>query len=138
MGMKLYDSEYQEIHLDQKNGILKNSWKQLSDQMEDEDYKKELLNLKIFVEKYRPEKQLINTKEFGYTIGPQMQQWTDDHINEPHLKFGVQKAAFIMSEEIFAQVSVEQTMEELQGLNFEIRYFKDENEAISWLNGQGC
>ncbi|WP_020533509.1 hypothetical protein [Flexithrix dorotheae] len=133
MGMKLYDNKYQEIHLDQQYGILTNSWKKESIDMEDEEYQKELLNLKIFVEKYRPKMQLINIREFGFTISPEMQRWTDDHINKSHLNLGVQKAAFIMSEEIFAQVSVEQTMEEQQGLNFETKYFKSEEDALKWL-----
>jgi hypothetical protein len=46
---------------------------------------------------------------------------------------GLRKYAIIVSQEMVAQLSIEQTMEESQASNFQVRYFDDSEEAMRWL-----
>ena len=49
------------------------------------------------------------------------------------VELGVKKIAFIESPEIFAQMSIEQTMQEDEGKKIQVKHFKNEDNAIKWL-----
>jgi hypothetical protein len=51
------------------------------------------------------------------------------------LQAGIKKFAYLVSKDLFSQVSIEQTMEEGNAQEiFETCYFADETEALTWLN----
>lgn len=129
----LYQSKYQQIFFDQETGIMHNTWKSDSLTMTPDDYRTDLIKLVNLVEKHSPTKQLINTKEFAFTIDIDLQQWTDEEVNKKNREAGVEKAAFVIAEEIFTQMSIEQAMEGNEGADINIRYFTTEEEAHDWL-----
>ncbi|WP_143090968.1 hypothetical protein [Thermoflexibacter ruber] len=73
-----------------------------------------------------------------FTITPDLQEWTVENVFFPTKHKGLQKAAFIVPQEVFDQLiveflSIEQTMEENQNL-FETKYFTSEKEAYLWFS----
>lgn len=73
-----------------------------------------------------------------FTITPDLQEWTAENVFVPTKHKGLQKAAFIVPQEVYEQIvveflSIEQTMEENQNL-FETRYFTSEKEAYLWFS----
>ncbi len=74
------------------------------------------------------------TTNFRFTIVPDVQTWVDKEVFPRFLAVGLKRYALIMSTQIVSQISIEQTMEEGAGNEFQTRYFDDEIEARKWLN----
>ena len=68
-----------------------------------------------------------------FTIMPYIQEWTNQSIFIPSLSIGLNKSAFVVSEDLFIQVSIEQTMSETEGDKFTICYFDNKEEAKNWI-----
>ncbi len=101
--------------------------------MTQDDYKRELVKMAELIETHKISRQLINTLHFQYTIDIDLQQWTDEYITKRTKEAGIKKAAFIIAEEIFSQMSIEQAMEGEEGKALDTRYFTSEEEAREWL-----
>lgn len=129
----LYQSKYQQINYDSSTGIMQNIWYSDSIFMTPEDYKSNLEKLVTLIREYKATKQLINALNFEFTIDIELQQWTEVEVNQRNRDIGVKKAAFVIAEEIFSQMSIEQAMETSEGLEMDIKYFTNEAEARCWL-----
>ena len=102
--------------------------------MTDVDYQAQMMEYAERVEKYRPDFSMADTINFLYTITPDMQDWTNTEFMPRFIGAGVKKQAFVVSKDLFSQVSVEQTMEEEQNIKaFQFRYFDSQEEALEWL-----
>lgn len=134
--MKLiYHSNYQEIYYLKKNSELHFQWTPLTLQMEDTDYQKEILQALKYLRKYKPQKTLINLKQFSYTIDPDMQAWVKTNFLDMLVQQNLTNvSALVISEDFFAQKSIEQSYEDTVQENYS-RYFDSEAEAIDWLVG---
>lgn len=133
MKENLYQSKYQQIFFEKEESIMHNLWLSDSFNMSPKSYKDELLKLVQLIENKQVTKQLINTLDFQFTIDIELQDWTDQVITKRTKEAGVQKAAFIIAEEIFSQMSIEQTMDGDEGKIMDVRYFTSEQEAREWL-----
>ncbi len=60
-----------------------------------------------------------------------MQEWMNKEILT--IAVDIKKSAYIVPTELFAQVSVEQTMDEVVGQRIVQQYFENESEAWKWL-----
>ena len=77
---------------------------------------------------------MFHSKNFEFTISPEIQKWIDEKIFPRYIKAGVKKFAYIMSSDMVAQLSIEQTMEEQQASQgFQTNYFDNEADARKWL-----
>lgn len=76
---------------------------------------------------------LVDTREFNLTIPPEVQEWYDAQIVPKHLKAGILKMAFLLPEDIFAYVSIEQTMDEQKAQAQQTKYFETYEEAENWI-----
>ncbi len=130
---KLYESNFVEITLNTTHQIITNTWFPSTEDMEDEDYKTDMLQFVELVQIYRPNYHLIKSVDFLYTITIEMQDWTNYTIFPKLAKAGIQKIAFLVSSEVIAQLSIEQVLEESNATAFQIRYFSSEKNAIAWL-----
>lgn len=74
---------------------------------------------------------MLNTKNFLYTISLNMQAWVNSEILPTVLQNGIKRVAFLMSEELIPQISIEQTMEEIESKI--VGYFGEEAQARAWL-----
>jgi len=101
----------------------------------EQEYKKQIIDWSRIIEKYNPVKQLVDYSEYNFTITPELQQYTNENLLLPAYKAGIRKVAFLIAHDLFAQMSVEQIMNQDTGKMFEIRYFDDFEKAKSWLLG---
>ncbi|WP_045113068.1 hypothetical protein [Microscilla marina] len=130
----IYKSKYQEISFHKKSSTLHFRWNASTLKMEDIEYQKETEQALQYLQKYRPEKTLINLKKFAYTIDPDMQGWVKEHfLNKIVQQQLTNISALVTSDDFFAQKSVEQSLENsIQGNHS--RYFSSTEEAIDWLD----
>jgi len=85
------------------------------------------------IQKYLPQRMLINLTSFTFLIDPQLQAWNAAHII-PYIRAqGLKKAAFVMSSDFIAQLSVEQANEEGATQSNITQYFDSETTALEWL-----
>ncbi|HAS42311.1 MAG TPA: hypothetical protein DCS93_17670 [Microscillaceae bacterium] len=134
--MKLvYKSNYQEIYYLKKDAELYFQWTPLTLQMEDKDYQQEVLQSLKYLKRYKPQKTLINLKQFAYTIDPDMQTWVKKHFLDMMVQQNLTNvSALVVSDDFFAQKSIEQSYEDTVQENYS-RYFDSEAEAKDWLVG---
>ncbi|AFM06271.1 hypothetical protein Fleli_3969 [Bernardetia litoralis DSM 6794] len=130
--MIIYESDYITIQYLEEHSLLERNWKPSSAEMNHEQFQHEMLQLLKGAEKYNPLLVLGDTKSFLYVILPDVQIWIDDTVYSQLGEHGVQKMAFVNSEDFFVQLSVEQSIEE-SNKDYEIRYFGNDEEAKIWL-----
>jgi len=129
----LYQSKYQQIDFDANTGIMQNTWGSESIYMTADEYKSNLEKLVNLIQQHKATKQLINTLNFEFTIDIELQEWTDEQVSQKNRDAGIKKVAFVIAEEIFPQMSIEQTMEPNEGSKMDVRYFTTPEEAHTWL-----
>ena len=134
--MKLvYKSAYQEIYYLKRDAELYFQWTPLTLQMEDEDYQQEILQSLKYLRKHKPQKTLINLKQFAYTIDPDMQAWVKKNFLDMLVQQNLTNvSALVISDDFFAQKSIEQSYEDTIQENYS-RFFDSEDEAQYWLVG---
>ncbi|WP_299460084.1 hypothetical protein [uncultured Microscilla sp.] len=76
---------------------------------------------------------LVNTLKFDFPISPELQQWYNENIVPMHLSAGITRMAFLLPDDFYAQLSIEQTMAEQQAKAQVTQYFNDYAEAEQWL-----
>jgi len=129
--MILHKSEYVEVSYEQENSMLIEKFLASTTNMTDDEFKKEMSIIYDMVDKKKPKIALINLLDMKYVIGLEMQEWMNKKILTAEVNF--KKSAYIVPTELFAQVSVEQTMEEETGQKIVKQYFENEDEARKWL-----
>jgi len=130
-----YQTKYQDVFYYPESSLIDFVWKPETNHMTTAEYKAEMLEALEIYMKHLTEKQIVDTRNFFFSIGVDLQKWTDENFLRKHTqKSNLKKVAFIVSTEIFSQVSLEQTMEENYGQLFNIQYFDDKDSALAWLH----
>ena len=131
--MEVFKNEYATLAYNMKNEILEQIWNQASANMKDEDYKMlQNKTLTAFGE-YKASKMYVDINNLHFTISPELQRWTNEQIVQGLISHGIEKIAYKVSTDIFAQISVEQALEEDNTQKFPARFFEDEFSAFNWL-----
>ncbi len=133
--MEVYKDHFQIFTYDEEKKFVRHSWF-TTEGMNDSDFKRCLVQYAEVIDKYRPDFVLSNTQNFVFTITLELQEWSSraeiSKTNEV-----VKKLAIIVSLDLFAQLSVNQAIDETQSRNTnllsETQYFDTEEEALKWL-----
>lgn len=130
----LYQSKHLIVKYDEQNSILENSWFD-SNMMSEEVYKKELIKHTDFAVEYRPKNYLINSPDFAFSVSPELQEWIVNNIFPRSMHSDAKKMAIIVAKDIFAQVSIEQTIDDASDAlgKLNTRYFDVVEDAMKWL-----
>ena len=131
--MEVYKSKYLHLAFFAEQELIEMTWLPSTDNMTEEEYKQEFLNYLDIILKVRPKKIIADTRNMFFSIVPELQEWTNQTIFPASLEMGLNKAAFVLSQEMIPQMSIEQTMEEHEGVKFTTRYFDDKEDAKEWL-----
>jgi hypothetical protein len=131
--MKVYESLYQVIFFDEDKKLLHKEWYIDTDTMPQDTFKIEVEKIAEIAEKYKPIRFHDDTTNFYFPISPKVQTWVNETIFPRFIKAGVMKYALIVSQELIAQLSIEQTMEESNAHKFQVKYFDDPEKAYEWL-----
>lgn len=85
------------------------------------------------IEENKPSGITADTREFLFTMTPDIQKWTAETFFPRVMNAGCKKYALQVSADVFTQVSVEQTIEEDHQQSFITKYFEDPEKARDWL-----
>lgn len=138
----LKKSAYTEIRIDQENALLLARWLPETLHMSEKEYKNILLQLADYTSMYQLKKWLGNTQLFAFTIPPALQTWTASEFNPLLISTHLEKIALVMPEDIFSELAIQQTLEEMEEMEkssqkeklLETKYFDTEERAVSWLH----
>lgn len=131
--MKVYESNYWIIYFEDDNKLIRTVWNENSAKLTKDLYQKEMSEYAAQVEKNKPSRLMVDSQKFFFPITPDLQEWTNNQIFPRVLAAGLRKVAIILTPDIISQMSLEQTMEEDTGLQFQTKYFDSEEESRKWL-----
>jgi len=129
--MQIYQDRVLNTEFDAEKAIFINQW--TGADMMDEDFKRAMTEVAALAMTHKPKGILVDTRQFSFTISPDLQMWYNENIVPRHLEAGVGSMAFVMSKEFIAQMSIEQTMEEDEASNQKTNFFEDIDGAVKWL-----
>lgn len=131
--MEAYKSTFQTIRVYEDLKLLAKEWTTDTEYMSEQKFKEEVEKIAEVAEKYKVEKFHDNTTNFLFPISPELQTWVNESIFTRFIAAGLRKYALIVSKEMIAQLSIEQTMEEDNASNFQVKYFDSPEKASEWL-----
>lgn len=126
----LRDTKFSEVIYYEADKILEQFWKHKT--IAKEDWKQEMLAFVNLSGQVSANRTLVNAVNFDFPIIPELQEWTMEHVLGP-LTARNNALAFVVSEDVFAQFSIESTMEMTKGADIRIQFFDNYNEAYQWL-----
>jgi hypothetical protein len=131
--MKIYENQFIRLFYHAETGLIHFHYHNDCTDMEEEDFKNNMRVYADAVEQYQPDKLLVDASILGYTIPVEVQEWVAKEIAPRTVC--LKRMAFVVADDVFSQVSMEQMMEEDEiAQNYDApRYFNDPEEAKRWL-----
>ncbi len=134
--MDKFKNSIQSIEYNTSENLVIQTWTKESENLKNETFKIEMLELAKFFKHFQPKRVLIDMRDFYFVVGLELQDWVAKNINSILETMNETKTAYIVSPDLFASVSVEQTVEETAEENFTRKFFDSEEEARKWLVGK--
>ncbi len=131
--MEVYKSTYLHIAFFAEQRLIEATWLSETRKMDTIECKQEFLNYLDVVRKQQPSGVVVDTSNMCFTFNPAVQDWINETILTPLLSMSVNKIAFVISQDFFAQLSTKQTMDEKEGLKFVTKYFDSKEAAKQWI-----
>ncbi|WP_027000131.1 hypothetical protein [Eisenibacter elegans] len=132
--MEVYKSDYQVIRFYAEQGIMAKQWTPDTLNMDEVTFVSEVEKIAETAEQHKAQCIMDDTSKFAFPITPKLQEWVDTQVFPRFIAAGLKKYALLVSEEMIAQLSIEQTMEGEKGEQaFEIAYFSEAEAAMKWL-----
>lgn len=129
----MFQNRFVQFNLQPEENLLIETWTAETAQMLPFEWKNIHLDLVKAIEKYRPSKLLVHSEYLNFPITPDLQEWIANNIFPRAATAGLKKIAFVRPSDLFAQVSVEQLMEEDKVQHFTTRFFPNAREARKWI-----
>ena len=124
-------STYQQFEYCAQRRILINRWNYVEHIIPEDILKEELNILTGLVEAYSPRTVIGVLTHLKQPMKPEIQDWTNAQLLPRVVITGVKKLGYVVSPDLFTQVSVEQGMDDATA-TLQAGYFDDENKAIQW------
>lgn len=131
--MRVFQNKLMIIDYDQERNYFKVIRRGYDNEYTEEEYKDLMLAWRNQIEIFKPVHQMVDYQNFFKPVPLHLQKWINENLLAPSLKIGLKKVAFIISRDLYAQISVEQIMQEDVGKNFIVKYFDNETDAEKWL-----
>lgn len=131
----VYQSKFLTIKFDEDKKIIKSFWSGKNSDVTDKQIKKEIENAAQIIKEYKPSFIISDDRSrvFVYSVG--IQQWVNITLHKASTEAGVKKFVVLLPEELVAQLSTQQVVEEHVGSRgYELQMFFDEDKALKWLN----
>jgi hypothetical protein len=131
--MKIYQSPYLIIEHFPENSLFIMTWQENTSEMTINDFKQESLNCLDLTYKLRPQKMMVDSREMFFPVVPELQDWLNENVLRANLELGLNISAFVMSLEEITQMSIEQAMDEQEGVKFQNAFFDTREAAFDWI-----
>lgn len=132
----LLNNRFVKVELDEAQHLLWLEWMPKTADMSEDEYKEILITLVEFVNRHQVKYWLGDTLHFAYVIVPDLQEWTAVEFNTRLAATNLQKMALIIPKELIANLSVEQTTDDMEATDmgkFTVQYFDNTDKAVQWL-----
>jgi hypothetical protein len=103
------------------------------DKLRAEELKGYLEHWAKLVSELRPKGFLVDSRRGHVPMTPDIQAWHDTQIVPAYIAAGVKKVAFILPNDIFAALSIEQLFDEQESRKLETQFFDETESALAWL-----
>jgi len=129
----LFKSKFVSIDYSKEKELLSAKWTGNDEDLDDATLKSLFLKFADFIKFYKP--QLIITDEVDRKIpySIELQNWIANTTANAAISIGLKRFAIVLPKEFIAELSTEQTVEELPTIPFELKFFQSIEEAYSWL-----
>ena len=125
--------KYQEILFDSNTQILKTVWIGDNSEISDEEIKEAITINANLTKQYKPKFVLADDQNRLFIYQIDIQKWVATTLAMGCIEVGVEKFAIIMPTGLVAKLSTEQTAEESGDIPIEIKYFKNNSDALNWF-----
>jgi hypothetical protein len=129
--MIAHDDYYMKVVFDETHKIIEHTWKATSAELNDDGFKSQLVIFGDLILKHKPKGVTADTTNFLFTMAPEVQQWVAENFFPKVIEVGCKKYALQVSEDVFTQVSVENTVENEGAIHF--KYFESIESAKNWV-----
>ncbi len=130
---ELINTSYLRLSLDIEQETVYFVWTEKSKTMTNQEFQEHLIEFTKKIVEYKIKKALIDSRLGHFVIGEEMQTWHDEEIVPIYLKNGFLKMAFVMPEDIFEALSLEQTFMEERAKKMDVQHFTDYENALAWI-----
>ena len=130
----LHDSKFNKIEFNSKKQILNVIWKPETENMETEDMLIEVLKICELIVLQKPKSIFADDRKKTHIYTVEEQEWVAQNFGKSCIKVNLEKFAILNSEELVAELSIEQTLDEIKNAPFQKRFFSTEKEAVNWLS----
>lgn len=114
-----------------ENNFLEQIWTNQED-METDDFKSNMLAYAELYQKYDVQYVFVDSRLMSYPVTPEVQDWINENIL-PKIMPYLKKLGFLLSDDIFEEMSIRQAIGDSEFEEQIVRYFKDEEEVRNWL-----
>lgn len=132
MNATIYQSKFQKITKRNTDNFFVISWFETAE-MRDEEYRQEILEQLRCYQEYKVKGSLIDTSTFEFGIVPDTQEWANQNIFPPAAKANLRYVALLVPQDFYAQLSIEQYVNEDKDNLLHFHYFENIEEARDWL-----
>lgn len=127
--MKNFSNKYKDVIVEGKS--LQLIWKSETKNMKDKDFQREALDFRSYVEEYKPEGILVDMRNFGFKLTPEISSWRDQNIVSVYNQIRLKRFAFVVND---VSNYADQKIKDKN--TFETRYFDDMDVALKWVSGK--
>jgi len=134
--MEIYKSKFVLRTYDVINRTITSTWLSSTEKMTIDEFKAEMLTLVDVIIKHKATYLLSIMKDLRFPIVPDLQNWISHTIVPKFIEAKLLKQAIIIPDELIAQLSMEQTIDEVEHEKHEhqSKFFSDIEEAKKWFN----
>jgi hypothetical protein len=115
--IRLLETPYWRVDYHQNSKILWAEWQEIAFDMGEVLFKQHLIKFIEFFDKYEILGFLVDSRKGHFITSVEMQEWHDIEIAPVYLQHKIQKIAFLMPDNIYAELALEQTFKEEGHLN---------------------
>lgn len=117
--------------------MLWTTWKPETEDMDDQEFEDFFLEIVQIIQTYQFKEWLGDTRLFRKIVALKQQTWVAETLNPLLTQAGLRKMAIILPQELIANLSVQQSVEEMEIVQtvrqFSTRYFDKIEDAKIWL-----
>ncbi len=133
---KVWEDEHVRFSCDAEESIARAIWKPATENMNNEEYMQVFTRIAELITQENIKGWLGDTREFAKAVTPDLQEWFNTEVLPGLMEGGLEKMAMLAPQEFIANLSVEQSVDEIMmqnGGKFTIQYFDDLDKAEAWL-----
>ena len=133
---QIFKNDFINIKHDGESTVI-SQWHPKTEFMEDDEFKESHMGIVHAVVETKSHAILGYTQDFAYTIVPEIQEWVANDTFPALIEAGLKKIAMIVSTDFFSQISIQQSMEEVQeDAPVVTKYFNNADDAKAWIDAE--